>query len=220
MKISEIDLSRPIIVLGTGGHAKVVIEALLQAGREIIGVTEHTISGSNEYYGVKILGNDDVVDNYLPTDVVLVNGVGSMPDKDLRREINNRMEGKGFQFTQVIHPSSIISSDVNVYAGVQIMAGVVVQPGVSIGKSSVINTGSNVDHDCVIHDNCHLAPSVTLSGNVVVKNGTHIGTGTSVIQGISIGSDCIVAAGSIIHHDIPDKTKYIQPRDTRLEGKI
>jgi len=216
LKISELGPGKPVIVLGAGGHAKVLIEALRQSGREIVGLTDPAKTGTHEYFGVKILGDDDVVFNYSPDEVVLVNGIGSMPGNSLRRELNNRMEDKGFQFTQVIYPSAVLASDVEIDNGVQIMAGVVIQPGVSIGRSCIINTGVVVDHDCIIHDDSHLAPGVTLSGNVVVGKRTHIGTGASVIQGISIGQDCVIAAGSIIHKDIPANTKFIQLREERL----
>ncbi len=214
--ISDIDISKPIIILGAGGHAKVVIEALLQSGRKIIGLTDPVQTESSEYFGVKFLGNDDAILHYSINEVVLVNAVGAIPDSNVRCELNERMEEKGFQFTQVIHPSAVIASDVKIAQGAQIMAGVVIQPSVSIGRSCIVNTGVVVEHDCVIHDYCHLAPGVTLSGNVAIGNRTYIGTGTSVIQGISIGQDSIIAAGSIIHKNIPEKTKFIQTRKEQL----
>ena len=156
--ISDFDMSKPIIVLGTGGHAKVLIEALRQSGREIMGLTDQAKTEASEFFGVKILGDDDTVLNYSSDEVVLVNGIGTIPGNSLRRTLNDRMEEKGFQFTHVIHPSAVIANDVKIEKGAQIMAGVVIQPGVKIGLSCIINTGTNVDHDCVIHDDCHLAP--------------------------------------------------------------
>ena len=220
MKISKLDHSKPIIILGAGGHAKVLIEVLLQSGRQIVGLTDPAKSVLSDYFGVKILGDDDSVFNYSPDEVLLVNGIGAMPDNNLRRELNDRMVNKGFKYAKAIHPSAVIASDVEIEDGVQIMAGVVIQPGVKIGQSCIINTGSVVDHDCVISDDCHLAPGVTLSGNVIVNKRTHIGTGTSVIQDITIGHDCIIAAGSIIHHDIPSNTKLIQLRKEQLGEQV
>lgn len=217
--ISDIDMSKPIIVLGASGHAKVLIEALRQSGREILGLTDPAKAGASDFFGVNILGDDDTILNYSPDEVVLVNGIGAMPDNNLRRKLNDRLEEKGFQFSQVIHPSAVVASDVEIDKGAQIMAGVVIQPGVSIGRSCIINTGANVDHDCVIHDGCHLAPGVTLSGNVVINKRTHIGAGTSVIQGITIGQDCVIAAGSIIYKNISENTKYIQLREEKQLGE-
>lgn len=214
---SDSNIQKPIIVLGAGGHAKVLIEALCLLGREIIGITDPAMLDSSEYFGVKVLGDDSKVFNYSSNEVELVNGIGAMPGNNLRRMLNESMEQKGYKFTEVIHPSAVIASDVEISSGAQIMAGVVIQPSVSIGRSCIINTGVNIDHDSVIHDDCHLAPGVTLSGNVDIGERTHIGTGASIIQGITVGQDCVIAAGSIIYKDVSLNTKFIQQRIVQLK---
>jgi sugar O-acyltransferase (sialic acid O-acetyltransferase NeuD family) len=216
---NDSDIKKPIIILGAGGYAKVLIETLRLLEREIIGITDPAILNSSEYVGVNVLGDDSKVFNYVPSQVELVNAIGAMPGNNLRRMVSESMEQKGYRFTEVIHPSAVIASDVDICSGAQIMAGVVIQPGVSIGRSCIVNTGVNLDHDCVIHDDCHLAPGVTLSGNVVIGERSHIGTGSLIIQGITIGNDCIIAAGSIIHKDIPPGTKFIQLREV-MKGDV
>lgn len=208
--ISKLESSKPIIVLGAGGHAKVIIEALRMSDRPILGITDPNKIKASEFYGIKVLGDDDAVLKYSPDEVLLVNGIGIMPDNNVRLKINQRMKENGFLFTPVIHPSAVIASDVEISGGSQIMAGVVIQPGVYIGQSCIINTGVIIDHDCVINDDCHLAPGVSLSGNVTVGMRTHVGTGASIIQAITIGEDCIVAAGSIVYKDIEAGKKYIE----------
>jgi sugar O-acyltransferase (sialic acid O-acetyltransferase NeuD family) len=218
--IFDIKMDAQIIVLGAGGHAKVLIEAIRLSGHKIIGVTDPDLKKSTKYFGCNVLGNDDAIFNYSPSEVLLVNGIGSMPGNNLRRKLHERMEEKGFQFAKVIHPSAVIASDVKIGSGTQIMAGVVIQPGVIIGRSCIINTGVNLDHDCVIHDNCHLAPGVTLSGNVTVGQQTHIGTGTSIIQNVNVGQGCVIAAGSVVYEDVPQKIKFVQRRLLQLKESL
>lgn len=206
------DIPKPVIILGAGGHAKVLIEALHRSGREIIGITDPTKAVGSEYFGVNVIGNDDSLFEFSQDEVLLVNGIGTIPGKNLRWELTARMEDNGYRFTEVIHPSAVIAGDVGLENGVQIMAGVVIQSGTRIGRSCIINTGVIIDHDCDINDECHLAPGVTLSGSVYVGKGTHIGTGSIVIQNVTIGKGCIIAAGSIIHKDIANNITYIQPR--------
>jgi UDP-perosamine 4-acetyltransferase len=197
----------PVIILGAGGHAKVLIDTLQACSVKILGI----VDTNPDAYGKKILdvpviGNDDSVTQYGPEEVRLVNGVGSVGLPTRRRELFNKFKGLGFTFLQVVHPSAIISPDAKLSEGSQIMAGVVIQPGTEIGKNSIVNTRVSIDHDCIIGDHVHLAPGVTLSGSVRIGHEVHIGTGATVIQGISIGNHSLIAAGSVVVSNISDNT--------------
>ena len=204
------EVKRPVIILGAGGHAKVVADVLKLSGYKVIGlITPDELEGSI-CFRIKVLGNDDVLDSYSVKEIFLANGIGSLPRKNLRWNLAMKFKDKGFEFVQIIHPSAIISSNVKLGKGIQIMAGSVIQAGTCIGDDTIINTGTNVDHDCIISRNCHLSPAVTLSGGVKIYEGAYIGTGTVVIQNISIGSNSIIAAGSVIHKNIAESTTFIQ----------
>ena len=110
----------------------------------------------------------------------------------------------GYDFSTVIHPSAVVTSDVILGEGSQGMSGEVIQPGSHIGCNTIINTRASVDHDCIIGDHVHISPGVTLSGGVDIGAGSHIGTGATLIQGISIGCGCLVAAGAVVVKDITD----------------
>lgn len=198
-------MSLPVIILGAGGHAKVLIEALLQSGNLIAGIVDPDpkLAGV-EIFGVPVLGGDDVVNDLPPSEIQLVNGLGSVGLPFKRQQIFERFKGMGYKFATVVHPSAVVASDVELGEGVQIMAGVVIQPGCRIGINSIINTSASVDHDCIVGDHVHISPGVTLSGGVSVEAGSHIGTGATVIQGISIGSGCLIAAGAVVIKDIAD----------------
>jgi len=196
-------MTHPVIVIGGGGHARVVIDALRATGRNILGVCDpHLTPGSDLNYGVKVLGGDEVFASYDGAEVELANGIGSTGRPALRRDIFDRFVESGFDFTSVVHPSAIVAGDVILKPGVQIMAGVVVQTGAVIEHNTIINTAAGVDHDCHIGAHNHIAPGVTLSGSVKTGDMVHIGTGACVIQNISIGSDCFIAAGCIVVADL------------------
>ena len=207
----------PVIVMGCGGHAKVLISALRAAGREIIGITDPKAVPGSRFLGVSVLGCDEVMRDHSSSQIELVNGIGSMAGSGTRSRVAATMRGAGYRFATVVHPSAVIAEGVALGEGAQVMAGCVLQPDVSIGVDSIINTGASVDHDGVVGTRCHIAPGVTLSGDVLVGDDVHIGTGASVIQGISIGSGSIVAAGSVVFADIAPGTKFIQPRAVRTE---
>lgn len=195
----------PVIILGAGGHAKVLIDTLRLLSTELLGIVDADPNKKNQLLlDVPVLGSDDEVMKHPVEKIFLVNGIGSVRGDPLRRRLFEHFKSKGYRFSSVVHPSSIIASDVILSEGTQIMAGAVVQAGCHIGINTVINTGAVVDHDCHIGGHVHIAPGVTLSGGIWVGESTHIGTGATVIQGIKIGRNSLVAAGAVVIRDVPD----------------
>ena len=201
-------MSLPVIMLGAGGHAKVLIDALLESSAVIAGVLDPDpdLAGAC-VLGVPVLGNDSIAVEFPPSEVQLVNGLGSVGTPARRRQLYDKFKALGYGFATVVHPSAIVASDVVLGEGAQVMAGSIIQPGSSIGCNCIINTRASIDHDCIVGDHAHIAPGVTLSGGVSVGEATHIGTGAIVIQGISIGVNAVVAAGAVVVKDIPARTK-------------
>lgn len=197
-------MSLPVIVLGGGGHAKVLIGTLQLQKRRILGFVDPN-STLPPVLGEQNLGTDDAAFAYPPAEVELVNGIGSIGSPGARTAAFERFKAKGYTFATVVHPSASVAPDVEVEEGAQVMAGAVVQPGSRLGINAIINTKASVDHDCVIESHAHIAPGVTLSGKVHVGRGSHIGTGASVIQGITTGAYSIVGAGAVVIRDVPEK---------------
>jgi sugar O-acyltransferase (sialic acid O-acetyltransferase NeuD family) len=201
---------KSLIIIGSGGHAKVVLNALLNAEQNILGFVSPNREIDSDFCGYKILGNDEFIDKLNPDDVALVNGIGFIAKDSKRKYISEKFKSKGFDISTVIHPSASIANEVTIEDGVQIMAGAIIQSGTYIGSNTVINTGAIIDHDCIIGENCHIAPGVVLSGNVRVGRESFIGVGSSVIHNIAIGDNCTVAAGSVLFKDVDDCETFIQ----------
>ncbi|MGE5396102.1 MAG: acetyltransferase [Chitinophagales bacterium] len=194
------DMKIPVIVIGSGGHARVLLDTLRLLAVPVVGVTDIIPQQISE---APYLGNDEAILDYRTDAIQLVNGLGSVNSTRRRRLVFERFSMAGFSFATLIHPSATISPGARMAEGGQVMAGAVIQPGSCIGFNSIVNTRASIDHDCDIGSHVHLAPSVTLSGGVRVGDETHIGTGTVVIQGVKIGRSCLIGAGSLILKDIP-----------------
>lgn len=198
-------MNYPVIVLGAGGHAKVLINALRLLSAKLLGATDADVGKRGQLLlDVPVMGGDEAVMKYPAETIRLVNGVGSVCVNTRRRQLFECFKSKGYQFVSVIHPSAIIAPDVVFSEGVQVMAGAIIQSGCHIGINAVINTGCVVDHDCHIGDHVHISPGATLSGGVRVGENAHVGTGATVIQGIQIGRDSLVAAGAVVIRNVPD----------------
>ncbi len=197
---------KPVILLGAGGHVKVLLDILLEQNIEIIGIVDKDgVETPADLYGVPLIGSDSDVQRYSVDEIELVNGIGSVGFTALRQKVYEKFKRQGYHFRQVIHPTAVVSRWANLCEGVQAMAGAVVNIGTHIGENSIINTNASVDHDCVIGAHVHIAPGATLSGGVTIEDGSHVGTGASVVQGVKIGLGAIIGAGAVVVNNVKNK---------------
>jgi sugar O-acyltransferase (sialic acid O-acetyltransferase NeuD family) len=196
----------PLILLGAGGHAKVVAALARAAGLRLEGVCDPALAadGVHEWRGLQVLGDDTALARFNSYDYQLALGIGSLPGSHLRAERYLALTALGYSFPKLIHPSAVVDETVVVADGAQIMAGVILQPDVSIGRNAIINTGAMIDHDGNIGDHVHVAPGAVLCGGIWVGEKTFIGASATLLPGVKIGRCCLVAAGSTLAHDLPD----------------
>ncbi|EXJ09756.1 acetyltransferase [Nitrincola nitratireducens] len=193
-------MAKLLIMLGAGGHASVLMDMLKRLGLELHAVVSpDRIPSTSLLSGITRIETDELlVNHYSPDQVVLVNGVGSMPGHDVQKKLFLSYSELGYCFLNVVSPQALVSEHVKLGMGVQIMAGAIVQTGAKIGNNSIINSGAIVEHDCIIGSHNHVAPGATLSGGVVTGSSVHIGTGANVIQNITIGDSAIIGAGTTL----------------------
>lgn len=197
-------MTLPVIIIGGGGHGRVILDALLCAGTPILGVVDPDPGVAAKLpRGVPWLGGEEVLLRYSPETHRLANGIGGIGEPR-RRAAFERFVAAGYGFVRVRHPSATLACDVALADGCQIMAGAVVQTAAQIGANAIINTRAAVDHDCIVGEHCHVAPGAVLCGDVTVGAGTHVGAGAVVIQGVRVGRFSIVGAGAVILSDVPD----------------
>ncbi len=197
-------MRRPVIVIGGGGHGRVVIEALLRSGVEVLGAVDPDRRVAALLpKGVAWLGDDQALAAQPPQSCALVIGIGGVGSVR-RRLVFEKLSAAGYAFLTVRHPSAVVAENVVLGEGCQVMAGAILQPGAQVGVDAIINTRAAVDHDCRIGDHVHVAPGAVVCGDVEIGNNTHLGAGAVVIQGVRIGSGCVVGAGSIVLRDVGD----------------
>ncbi len=187
------------ILLGAGGHARVVLALAQGLGFDVVGVCDPLITG--QWQGLTVLGDDNAL-LAQRRDIVLLNGIGKLPGQTRRREVQDRWQGHGFAFPVLVHPAAWVAPDADLGAGVQVMAGAVVQPGCRIGAGSIVNTRAGVDHDCTLGADAHIAPGATLCGGVTVGDGAFVGAGATVVQGVTLGAGAVLAAGAVLVRDL------------------
>jgi len=202
-------MKKDIILMGGGGHCKVIIDAIRKSGEfNILGILDPNITAGEAVLGVKVLGSDDILPELSAKGIKHgFISVGSIGNCAMRKKLDLILKNAGFTLPVIVHPGAILADGVKLGEGTFVAAGAVINSDVKIGRNVIINTASSVDHDCVIGDFVHIAPGVTLSGGVKIDNETHIGSGAKVTQYLTIGARCVIGAGQTIRHDMGDDQK-------------
>lgn len=213
-----IAVGKPIVLVGGGGHARVVANVLKLSGEfELVGYTDPRQESALSQDGVRHLGGDEVLPALRERGVTLAAiGVGGT-DNSGRRRLFDKLVALGFVLPVICHPAAVIASDVLLGRGTVIMAGAVVNPGVALGDNVVINTGAIVEHDCRLGHSAQVGPGAILCGGVVVGAEAFIGAGACVIQGINVGAGAFVGAGAVVTKDVsPGVTVVGNPARPRV----
>jgi len=185
-----------LLIVGAGGHGKVVADTARSSG----------------YTDIAFL------DDAWP--VKTTNGAWSVRGKPAASQTpifcavgNNATRERLFSDLELnnapvlTHPSAIVSPSAHIGVGTLLVAGTIVNAGARIGRGGILNTGCSVDHDCEIDDFVHISPGARLAGGVKVGKRSWIGIGAVVREGIHIGDDVIVGAGSVVVRDIENGAK-------------
>lgn len=192
--------SRQVVVLGAGGHAKVVVSTLRAAGFEVMALYDKDpTKAGQELLGVRIRPQEE-----LPRCGQAVIGIGG---NGTRRRLEQEI--KALEWLTVIHPGACVDPSVKLGPGTVVFAGAVIQPDSVVGSHVIVNTAATIDHDCVVGDFAHLAPGVHLAGDVHVGAGSFLGVGAVTIPGTRIGSWTTVGAGGVVVRNLPDGVKAV-----------
>ena len=190
-----------VLVIGAGGHARVVVEALLgDADHEVVGAVSGDGDGIDDL-GIPVLGRSDDWRNIAVSRDATTFCV-AIGDNATRRRYGREVTATG-TLASAISGSAVLSPTCSVAAGVQVLPGAVVNAATRIEEGAIVNTNATVDHDCRIGEYCHIAPGVALGGAVEVGADALVGIGARVLPGLTIGSGAVVGGGAVVVRDVP-----------------
>jgi sugar O-acyltransferase (sialic acid O-acetyltransferase NeuD family) len=183
-----------VVVLGGGGHAKVVISTLRVAGWQIVAIFDNR----PDLLGSTVL------------DIPVKGPLSEAPQAGCRAVIaigDNRDRQRvaselALDWATVVHPRAWVDHSVPLGPGTVVFAGAVIQPDTQVGQHAVLNSSVSVDHDCVVGDFAHLAPGVRLAGGVRIGEGALVGVGSTATVGVRIGEWSTVGAGAVVIRDV------------------
>ncbi|PYV16464.1 MAG: transferase [Acidobacteria bacterium] len=183
-------------VIGAGGHAKVVIVTLKEAGYTVkAAFDDDSQKWGKDLLGIPVVGPPSQLESLSDPQAVIALG-----ENTLRKTFAGRF--RHVKWLTAVHRTAYVHPTVELGPGTVVFAGAVVQPDARIGSHCIINTCATIDHDCVLKDFVHIAPGVNLAGGVLLEEGVFIGIGSAIIPQASVGGWTVVGAGGVVDGDL------------------
>ena len=189
-----------IILIGGGGHAKVVYDTLQSSAQNVRGFlddrTRCPLASTIPHLGPI---------NQLDSDHEVILAIGDIGTRQrlLPRLADARLAGP------VIHETAVVSSSASLGEAVFVGPGAIINADARFDRHAIINSGAIIEHDCRIGYNTHIAPAAALGGAARIGDNTLVGIGARILPGIEIGSGCTVGAGAVVTRHVPDNTRVV-----------
>jgi sugar O-acyltransferase (sialic acid O-acetyltransferase NeuD family) len=200
--------TRPFILFGGGGHARVLIELFRSngVGHPYAVLDPDPALAGKDVLGVPVRGGDEMVPALKGEGVTaFVIGVGSVGDQRLRCRLFESALQHGLEPLTGQHPSAFCAPSAQIGPGSVLLPFAVAHTSSRIGINVIVNTSAVVEHDCIVGNHVHIAVGAKLCSGVVVGDSSHIGAGAVIRQQVRVGSGAIVAAGAVVVKDVEDR---------------
>ncbi|MDO5296804.1 MAG: acetyltransferase [bacterium] len=192
-----------VIIIGAGGHGKVVADAVIQSGAEVVGFLDDDLGCEGRLLlGRPWLGTLENIAAYAAQGCRFIIAIGHNKTRKKIAEAHN------VNYYTAVHPRAVIAPEVSLGAGTVVMAGAIVNAGASVGGHCILNTSCVVEHDNRLGDFVHICPKAALAGTVCVGEGVQIGIGSAVSNNLSICGGCLIGAGAVVVRSIDEPGVY------------
>ena len=193
-------MPKPLVILGTGGHGRVVAETAEAAGTPPCGFLDQTRAVGQRVNGLPVIGGEALLaDREFLAGHRFIVAIGN---QSARRRLSTQIAAAGGELATIRHPSCIVSRHAAIGAGSVLIAGAIVNANAAIGRFCILNTGCTVDHDVALGDGVQICPGAHLAGGVRCGEDAFIGTGAAIIPGVTLGARAVVGAGAVVIADV------------------
>ena len=190
-----------LIIIGAGGHGKVIADNALKNGYKNICFVDDNVTG--DVIGFTVVGTCSDIEHLNDGNTDFIIGIGN---NAIRKTIAERYN---VNWVSIVHPTAQIAFNAKIGKGTVVMANAVVNVAATIGNHCIINTSSIVEHDNIIADYVHISPNVALGGTVCIETQTHVGISATISNNVGVCANCIIGAGALVVKDIKESGTYI-----------
>jgi len=194
---------KKLIIIGAGGFGREVYQwAAKNPGNKTIFVMKgflddnpNALEGYN--YPIGIISS---LESYTPqsADIFLC----AMGNPQAKAKCITLMLEKGAKFTNLIHPSAVIGSNISIGLGIIICPNVVISADIKIGDFVSIDSQSVLGHDSELGHFSHVATFSAVTGGSKLGSRVFVGSHSTVLPGIIVGDDAVIGAGSVVTKDV------------------
>lgn len=199
-------MSKTLIIIGAGGHARVVADCAEQSKMydEIFFIDDsYPARKINAKWPIKAMA--DAWDYYINEAEFIV----ALGDNNARLSLSQKLKKASAKLATITHPKAVISEYTKIGEGTVVLANAVINIGAEIGNACIINTNATIEHDCQLNDGVHISPNASLAGQVTIGECCWLGLNACVIQCVNISKNVIVGAGSVVTKNIEIPATYV-----------
>ena len=202
-------MARKILIIGAGGHGKVVADAALAAGDSVAGFVDADESRAGQtVLGLPILGTIARLE-HVARAAGCRHAAVAIGDNRVRLEHAREVRRAGLELATIVHPAATVSPTATLGDGVVVCMGAAICVEASVGEAAIVNTNAVVDHECIVGPAAHVGPGASLAGRVEIGEGAFVGIGATVIQCVRLGAWSTLGAGGVLLRDAGDGLKLV-----------
>lgn len=199
--------SKPLILVGGGGHCKSVIEVAESAGYDLLGILDVAEEVGKQVLDYKVIGTDDDIPRYVDKAEFVIT-VGFIKNPATRIKLYNRIKEAGGKLATIVASTAHVSKYATLGEGTVVMHQAFVNAGAKIGANCIINTFCDIEHDAHVGDQSHISTGTMVNGDCKIGERVFVGSQSVLANGVSVGDDIIVGAASFVRKSISEKGIY------------
>ncbi len=198
-----------VVVIGAGGHGRVVLEILRLRG-------EHTVTGfldadaaraGEKVAGLEVLGPVNLLPRLRRQGVR--GAIVAIGDNRVRLRYAQLVLQANLELINAVHPAAVVSTTAKIGVNVVVAAGAVVGTDATAEDSCIVNTSAVVDHECHLGPGVHICPGALLAGRVRIDEGAFVGLGAKILPCLQVGEFAVIGAGAVLLEDVPAQSTAV-----------
>jgi sugar O-acyltransferase (sialic acid O-acetyltransferase NeuD family) len=203
-------MTRPMLVIGAGGHSRSCIDVIERhGGYEIIGLIGRAEEVGSYLLNYRVIGCDNDLPSLMRPGLCALVSVGQISANRVRQVLFEHLLQIGFELPVVVSPLAYISPHAEIGVGSIVMHHATISAGVKVGNNCIINSGAIVEHDCHVSDHCHVSTGSVINGGVHIGIRCFVGSGSVIREKCSVGDDTVIGMGISVRHNIGPNSVFV-----------